>query len=77
MVTVGVWHINRGCSTFQRVCLEDIRRRDDPEEMVFSFDEPKSAGLKLQEIMEKGDLVLIKGSRVVGLDKVVEEVCQM
>ena len=44
------------------------------EKSVFSFDEPKEAGPKLQEIIKKGDLVLIKGSRVVGLDKIVEEV---
>jgi UDP-N-acetylmuramoyl-tripeptide--D-alanyl-D-alanine ligase len=45
-----------------------------PAQNVFSFEEPKEAGLKLQEIMKKGDLVLIKGSRVIGLDKIVEEV---
>jgi UDP-N-acetylmuramoyl-tripeptide--D-alanyl-D-alanine ligase len=44
---------------------------------VFSFEEPQNAGLKLQEIMKKGDLILIKGSRIVGLDKVIEEVRQM
>ena len=47
------------------------------EKNVFMFDEPKEAGFKLQEIMKKGDLVLIKGSRVVGLDKIVDEVKQI
>jgi UDP-N-acetylmuramoyl-tripeptide--D-alanyl-D-alanine ligase len=47
------------------------------EKSIFSFEEPQNAGLKLQEIIKKGDLILIKGSRVVGLDKVVEEVRQV
>ncbi len=41
---------------------------------VFSFNNAQDAGLKLQEIIKKGDLVLVKGSRVVGLDKIVDEV---
>jgi UDP-N-acetylmuramoyl-tripeptide--D-alanyl-D-alanine ligase len=47
------------------------------EDAVFSFDESKEAGLKLKNIIKKGDLVLIKGSRAMGLDGVVEEVRQM
>ena len=43
---------------------------------VHSFDTVKEAGLKLQEIMKAGDVVLIKGSHSIGLEKVVEEVRQ-
>lgn len=49
-------------------------KKDMDEKLVFSFDEPKEAGSKLQEIIRKGDLILIKGSRVIGLDKIVEEI---
>ncbi len=52
-------------------------KKDMDERSVFSFDEAREAGLKLQEVIKKGDLILIKGSRVVGLDKIVEEVRAM
>jgi UDP-N-acetylmuramoyl-tripeptide--D-alanyl-D-alanine ligase len=44
------------------------------ESAVHSFDTPQEAGLKLQEIMKAGDIVLIKASHSIGLEKVVEEV---
>jgi len=47
------------------------------KENVFVFDEVKEAGLKLQEIIKEGDLILIKGSRAIGLDSVVDEVRKM
>ncbi len=45
--------------------------------LVFSFQNTQDAGLKLQAIIKKGDLILIKGSRVIGLDRIVEEVKQI
>lgn len=47
------------------------------KENVFVFDEAKEAGIKLQEIIKEGDLILIKGSRAIGLDSVVDEVRKM
>lgn len=44
------------------------------EEKVLSFDTAFEAGRKLQEIMREGDLILIKGSRGVKLDRIVEEI---
>ncbi len=44
------------------------------EAAVHSFDTAQEAGLKLQEIMKAGDIILIKGSHSIGLEKVVEEV---
>ncbi|MEK9180054.1 MAG: Mur ligase family protein [Patescibacteria group bacterium] len=41
---------------------------------IYSFDTAEEAGRVLQDIMRKGDLVLVKASRAIGLDKVVEEV---
>ncbi len=41
---------------------------------IFSFDTADDAGRPLQDIMKPGDLVLIKGSHAMQLDKVVEEV---
>lgn len=44
---------------------------------VYYFDNSKEAGLKLQEIIKQGDLVLVKGSRAIGLDRVIDEVMEM
>ena len=44
------------------------------ENKILSFDTAAEAGRSVQELMKKGDLVLIKASRAVGLEKIVEEV---
>lgn len=41
---------------------------------VFAFDSRDEAGKKIQEIIQQGDLVLVKASRGIGLDKVVDEI---
>ena len=41
---------------------------------IFSFDTADEAGRPLQDIMKLGDLVLIKGSHAMQLDRVIEEV---
>lgn len=44
------------------------------KENIFVFDDPEKAARKLQEMMHEGDLVLIKGSQGMRMEKVVEEV---
>ena len=44
---------------------------------IFSFDLVDEAKLKVQELIKKGDIVLVKASRAIGLDKVVEEIRQI
>jgi UDP-N-acetylmuramyl pentapeptide synthase len=39
-----------------------------------SFETASEAHPKVQSMLKKGDLILVKGSRAVGLDKVVEEI---
>lgn len=41
---------------------------------IFSFASPMEAGRKLQEILKDGDLVLVKGSQGMRMEKVVEEI---
>ena len=41
---------------------------------VFSFDSSDEARLEVQRIIQKGDLVLVKASRAMQLDKIVEEI---
>ncbi len=44
---------------------------------ILSFDTASEAALATQDLIKKGDLVLIKASRAVGLEKVVEEIKQI
>ncbi len=44
------------------------------KDKVFIFDTADEAKLKVQEIVRKGDLILVKASRAIGLDKIVEEI---
>lgn len=44
---------------------------------IFSFDTADEAKLKVQEIIKKGDLILVKASRAIALDKIVEEIRQI
>ncbi len=41
---------------------------------IYSFDTADEAKLEVQKLMKKGDLVLVKASRGIQLDKVVEEI---
>lgn len=43
------------------------------EDVIFKFSKPEEAGLFVQQRMEKGDLILIKGSRRMKMEKITEE----
>lgn len=43
------------------------------EDRTFKFAKPEEAGLFLQERIKEGDLILIKGSRRMGMEKITEE----
>jgi UDP-N-acetylmuramoyl-tripeptide--D-alanyl-D-alanine ligase len=44
------------------------------EDKVFRFSVPEDAGLFVQRRIEQGDLILVKGSRGIGMEKVVKEI---
>jgi len=41
---------------------------------VFEFDQAEEAGLALQKLLQTGDIILVKGSRSMRMEKVVEEI---
>ena len=53
---------------------EGAEKSGMPKNHILTFDTAKEAAKELQELTRKGDLVLIKASRAIGLDKVVEEI---
>ncbi len=44
------------------------------ENKILSFDTAAEAGLSVQDLIKTGDLILVKASRAMGLEKIVEEI---
>ena len=57
-----------------RITAEDAKEAGMDPDRVVSFSDSNEAGKFLQEIMTKGDAVLIKGSQSMRMEKVVKEV---
>ena len=53
---------------------EELSKNNFPKKDIFYFENPDEAGRKLQEIMQEGDLILVKGSQGMRMEKIVEEV---
>jgi len=60
--------------TRMKFAVSLLERRGFKKENIFSFDNPMDAAKKLQEIMKEGDLILVKGSQGIRMEKVVEEI---
>jgi UDP-N-acetylmuramoyl-tripeptide--D-alanyl-D-alanine ligase len=57
-----------------RAAAEELKKNNFSQKNIFIFDNPAEAGRKLQEVMREGDLILVKGSQGMRMEKVVEEV---
>ncbi len=53
---------------------EELKKHNFNPEKIFIFPDPISAGRKLKEIVQDGDLILVKGSQSMRMEKVVEEI---
>ncbi|KKR20124.1 MAG: UDP-N-acetylmuramoyl-tripeptide-D-alanyl-D-alanine ligase [Candidatus Moranbacteria bacterium GW2011_GWA2_39_41] len=53
---------------------EELEKNNFPVKNIFYFESPDEAGKKLREIMQTGDLILVKGSQGMRMEKLVEEV---
>lgn len=53
---------------------EELAKKRFSKKKIFTFDDWRGVGEKLQKLMAAGDVVLIKGSQSMRLEKVVEEV---
>jgi UDP-N-acetylmuramoyl-tripeptide--D-alanyl-D-alanine ligase len=53
---------------------ESARESGLDNHKILSFDTAMEAGRTVQDLMKQGDLILIKASRAVGLERVVEEI---
>lgn len=53
---------------------EELLKNGFKKENLFTFKNPAEAGRKLQEIVREGDLILVKGSQGMRMEKIVEEI---
>lgn len=52
----------------------EIMKRDDVQSRIHVFGDPNSVGEKLRDFVDSGDLVLVKGSQSMRMEKVVENI---
>ncbi|MBU2576037.1 hypothetical protein KKF64_03040, partial [Patescibacteria group bacterium] len=45
-----------------------------PKDKIFEFDNTQNAGLFIQKRLEQGDIVLVKGSRSIHMERIVREI---
>lgn len=57
-----------------KIAADEIKKMGYIKENIFMFDDPHVAGMKLQEIINEGDLILIKGSQGMRMEMITEEV---
>jgi len=53
---------------------DQARKQGLDKDKVFEFSESSQAGIPLQEKIQQGDIILIKGSRSVHMEKIVKEI---
>ncbi len=64
------------CGMRAKFISDEARKRGFPENKLYHFNESQEAGLPLQKLLESGDVVLVKGSRAMRMEKVVEEIVE-
>lgn len=57
-----------------RIIAEGALEEGMDENKIFEYDDSKEAGNELQNIIQKGDIILIKGSQGIRMEKIVENI---
>lgn len=63
-----------GVGKRMKFAIAEMEKHGFERNKVFWFENPAEAGKKVQEIIQNGDLVLVKGSQGMRMEKVVEEI---
>ncbi|MCK9378839.1 MAG: Mur ligase family protein [Candidatus Moranbacteria bacterium] len=56
--------------------LESENKMENDEKKVFCFDSPSATAIELEKIVKEGDLILVKGSQSMRMEKVVKEIME-
>lgn len=59
-----------------KITARELERLGYPKERIFWFDNPGKAGDKLKEIITLKDLILVKGSQSMRMEKIVEKIME-
>ena len=57
-----------------KFAVEELKKHNLSDERLFWFESPMKAGKKLENLIREGDLILIKGSQGMRMEKIVEEI---
>ena len=57
-----------------RFIADEAKKHGFPKNNIFEFSRSEDAAIRVQEIISKGDVILIKGSRSIRMEKIVEEI---
>ena len=57
-----------------KLIADSAEKEGMAKKKIFSFDTAEEAGPEIQKLIRKGDLILVKASHSIGLDKIVEEI---
>jgi UDP-N-acetylmuramoyl-tripeptide--D-alanyl-D-alanine ligase len=57
-----------------RLIAEGALNQDFPEDKIFQYDDSRSAGKFVEGIINDGDIILVKGSQGVRMERAVEEI---
>lgn len=63
-----------GVGVRMEFAIEELKKHKFKEENLYHFGNPMDAAGKLREIMKEGDVILIKGSQGLRMEKAVEEI---
>lgn len=57
-----------------KFAVDELKKHSFPKGNIFYFEDHESLGKKLQAELKEGDLILIKGSQAMRMEKVIEEI---
>ncbi|MBU2101666.1 UDP-N-acetylmuramoyl-tripeptide--D-alanyl-D-alanine ligase [Patescibacteria group bacterium] len=73
-IVARVAHVLITVGPYARLLGETAIRKGLPDDDVYFFDKSGEAGLKLNEILDTGDLILVKGSQSMRMERVVKSI---
>lgn len=57
-----------------QMAVSELKKLGFPPDKIFHFNSPDEAGKKIEEILEAGDLILVKGSQGMRMEKIVGKI---
>lgn len=65
-----------GVGERMKISISELERLHYSKKKILWFDNPQTAGEKIKEIIQPGDLILVKGSQSMRMEKIVEKIME-